>query len=146
MRYDKNGNALDSVTAAAAVVKCEAKDNLLETRMLYSSADDLTAFDADSLLQRSGSTVAAGVMTSAPDAVLNASLIDSAGEAFEMEKILEKNKGDQYRYIICDAASVLYGDGNVIAYSQNGVYTKSYGCVEVPEGETVIVIFSNNKK
>ncbi len=131
-------------TVPVSVASCTAEENKINQQLLYATAADFTKYNEEFLPERGGYTLQAGTLPYADASVTGATLIDpesEEGKTVDVQEILTGKSADDYRFVICNFDAVLYGDGDIVGMTSNGVFDKDKYCVSVPAGQTVVVLF-----
>ena len=126
---------------AIEVEKCSASKNVLTQILKYYNAADFLEYNNAELQKRSGTFLKAGTLASPDTSLSSMEFVDPSGKAIDISGWTQEGKGSSYRYMVCDIKAVLYGEGKVVAYSKNAVYTKDLNCVNSAGGKKVAVIF-----
>ena len=126
---------------AITIEKCSADKNVLTQILKYYDIADYLNYNKTELQKRSGKTAAAGTLDEAAAAVQELKYKNPAGEDVDIQTLINDKKAESYRYLTTDLQAVLYGDGEIIAYSTNASYTQDLNCVTAKGGENVAVIF-----
>lgn len=128
-------------TAPITVVKCETGSGNINQQLLYATAEDFLKYNEEELESRGGSTLQTGTLQKVDTKLLTASFVGPDGKDLDVQALCVSKNAAEYRYVICDFAALLYGDGALIGYTKNGSYSAENSCVTVKGGEKVIVIF-----
>ena len=128
-------------TAPITVIRCEAAGGNLNQQLLYATAEDFLGYQAEELEGRKGSTLVTGTLAKVDTKILTASYVTPNGKDLDVQQLCVKENAGEYRFIICDFDALLYGDGDLIGYTNNATYNAQNSCVTVKGGQTVIAIF-----
>ena len=141
---DEEGNQVptNTLTKAITIERCSSKDNELTMRLFYGTVQDYVNYNAEEIEKRGGTNLEAGVLTPDNTALLSLSYINTEGEAVDFNELLSARRAPEYRYVTCDFEAVLYGEGDIIAYTTNGSYDAKGNCVNVSGGQRVTVVFA----
>lgn len=139
----KHGSKEPALTAPISLVTAEVTKNILTQKLIYVNADVYSAYNEDTIQDKGGKIFGAGRLSDAPSEVLDSKLIAPNGDYCYPKNLLSEGNGSNYRYIICDFEVAIYGDGELIGYSETGKYDKNKGNVTVPSGKKVIIIFKS---
>ena len=127
--------------APITVVKCETGDGNLNQQLLYATAEDFLKYNAEELEERQGTTLQTGTLAKVDTKLLTAAFVGPDGKDLDVQALCVSKNASEYRYVITDIQSLVYGDGALIGYTKNGAYSEDNSCVTVKGGEKVIVIF-----
>ncbi len=123
------------------IEKCKEENGSLCQMFRYATAQDYINFNREEIFKRGGTTLQAGTLDKADMSVLSTLFVDEDGEAVDVQKLATDKKAGYYRYLTCNFSAVLYGEGEIIGYTQNGSFDKETYSVSVRGGQTVTVIF-----
>ena len=127
--------------APITVVKCETAGGNLNQQLLYATAEDFIKYNAEELEGRQGTTLQTGTLQKVDTKLLTAAFVGPDGKDLDVQALCVSKNASEYRYVITDIQSLVYGDGALIGYTKNGAYSEENSCVTVKGGEKVIVIF-----
>ncbi len=127
-------------SAPLTLTKLEQSGKKIKQQILYANTKDFLKYNEDLLPDRKGSRLSAGTLANVETVVLTAELVNAKGEKLDVEKLCVSKDAANYRYLLCDFAAVLYGEGEIIGYA-NGSFDKATGSVTAPGGVLTIVIF-----
>ena len=127
--------------SAIQVEKCTVSKNVLTQILKYYDAADFLEYNKSELQKRGGSLLKAGTWLSPDSALSSMEFVDPSGKTVDISSWTGESKGGSYRYMICDIKAVLYGEGKVVAYSKDAVYTKDLNCINSAGGKKVAIIF-----
>jgi len=142
---DKDGETLETVGPQAEkpieVLTCEKKDEKLYQSLLYATPEDFILYNEEEVTKRGGTALQAGKLTEADRSVLGETYTAPDGNAFDINEAVTGKDAASYRYLLCNFEALLYGDGEIVAWTAKGTYDKDANYVKVTAGNTVIVIF-----
>lgn len=141
---DEDGNQVptNTLTKCITIERCTSKNNELTMRLLYGTVQDYLNYNAEEIQKRGGSVLQNGVLTADSTELLQLSYIDTEGNPVDFNELISARRAPEYRYVTCDFEAVLYGEGDIIGFTQNGSYDPKGNCVNVPGGQRVTVIFA----
>jgi len=141
---NEEGTVIDTniMKAPIEIQIVDTKDNVLEQQIRYATTFDYVEYNTSELEKRGGTKLDVGTLALVDSAVLEYSYLNQKGEEVILGELCgEGEDTSSYRYILCGFKAVLYGDGDIVAYSSNLTYDATHNCVTVPEGQTGVVIF-----
>jgi len=127
-----------------SVVKCEVKSNELYQHLLFATVDDYMEYAADTIAEKNGSTVVTGDFSKIYEGMDSLKYYDENGKEVSFNGIVQATGSKAYRFIGCDCDALLYGEGNLVAYSAGGSYDATNNCVKVPAGSMTYAIYKVN--
>ncbi|GEM_PF-2470748 len=144
VKTDRNGNALTpEVTCPIEKKVCEVKTGWIYQQLRYATAEDFMTYNAYTIrYDRGGTKLLVGKFDGEIDAeLLGAQYVKPDGKAVSIDELYFSKNAADYRYIAVDFTANLYGEGNLVAYSTNGVYSMEGGYVAAEAGQWTIAIF-----
>lgn len=128
-------------SAPMTLIKLEVKDGNVFQELLYATAADYTKYRANEIAEKNGEALKAGTLDKAGAEILKHAFVSPQGGSFDAAAQAVAENAGEYRYLYADFSALLYGDGDIIAYSKGAEYDKENKLVKSKDGEPVIVIF-----
>ena len=144
---DEKGNVIEppvTYTKPVEISELSAKDKALNVQLLYATPEDFFGwqkhFDAEAFSKRGGSIIETGKLVD-NTAVQGMNFVDRKGEALDMEKLLKKKTASGVRYVTIDVECVLFGDGNILAYTEGAELDAENNNFHVKGGQKITVLY-----
>lgn len=136
-----HGKKEPDFSAPITLVNCEVSGNVLNQQLIYATAADYVSFNEGTLEELGGTLVKTGKLSSVDTEVLRTSFVDVDGKPVDVNALCMGSDAAKYRYIVADFESVIYGDGNIIAFANGMKYSKANSCVTTGSAALSIVIY-----
>ena len=144
---DEKGNEIKppvTYTRPVEISSISAEDNKMNLQLLYATPEDFFGwqehYDKDAFSKRGGSIIEAGKLVD-NETVQGMTFVDRKGEALDMEKLLKRKNVSDVRYVTIDVECVLFGDGNILAYTEGADLDAANNNFHVKGGQKITVLY-----